>query len=177
MKKELIIHFGYWFSFFVFISIVKNNFQVPYIFFWLGGILGTFLPDLDHLIYILFLKPHELTSQRLGYFANKKEIFRSVQLLYDTRNERKNLIFHTVFFQVIFLILTFWVMSSSGSLFGKGLVLAFAVHLLVDQIVDIVETESFQNWLNMFPINISLYEAKIYWVVMVVITTIVGLFV
>jgi len=46
-------------------------------------------------------------------------------------------------------------------LFGA---LSFAIHLLVDQIVDIIELESFQNWSNMFPITISLHEAKIYWV-------------
>jgi len=177
MKKELIIHFAYWFSFFVFITVLKSRFNLDYWPFWVGGLLGMFLPDLDHVIYVLFMKPQELTSQRMNYLANKKELYRAVQLLYDTRGERKGLIFHTVFFQLLFVILLFWIMSSSGSLFGRGVALSFAIHLLVDQIVDIIELESFQNWLNMFPITISLHEAKIYWVVVAIVTLVIGLFI
>lgn len=162
MRRELFIHFAFWFSFFVFITLFKHYFTLSYWPFWLGGIVGTILPDLDHFIYFYFVKPQDLTSQRVGYLVNKKEIVRGVELLYETRNERKDLIFHSVFFQVIFLVLTFWMMSSSGSFFGRGLVLSFALHLSIDQIMDLTELKSFDNWLKNSPIYLNFRNAKIY---------------
>jgi hypothetical protein len=82
---------------------------------------------------------------------SKKEVFRTLKLLAETRYERKNLIFHTLLFQVIFLILTFWVITSSGNIFGRGLVLAFSLHLVIDQVVDLMETDGLENWFKNIP--------------------------
>lgn len=177
MRRELFIHFSFWISFFVFISIVRHFFSLSYWPFWLGGLLGLFLPDIDHVIYVLFLKPQELVSQRVGFLVNKKDFWKAIQVLYDTRSERSGLIFHTVLFQLIFLVLTFWMMSSSGSIFGKGLVLSFALHLSVDQIVDIMELGNFGNWLKTSPINLDLKGARTYWLVMLILTGVFGFFV
>lgn len=163
MKRELFIHFSFWFAFFIVVALIKQYLNISSWPFWVGGLMGIFLPDLDHIIYVLFLKPQELTSQRFGFLMNKREVGRSISLLYETRSERKSLIFHTVLFQLIFLILTFWMVSSSASLFGKGLVLSFSLHLNVDQIMDLVDLKSFENWLKASPIYLDLQKAKIYW--------------
>ena len=163
MRRELFIHFSFWFSFFVFISLVRHFLTLSYWPFWLGGVVGVFMPDLDHLIYILFMSPQELTSQRVGFLWTRKEYKRLIELLYETRSERRGLIFHTIFFQAVFLILTFWLITSSASLFGKGLVLSFALHLSVDQLVDLVEIKSLDNWVRFFPISLDLTKSKIYW--------------
>lgn len=113
--------------------------------FWIGGIVGNFLPDLDHLIYAYFLRPHELTSQRVGYLVGQRRLIDGLRLLAVTRSERTKLIFHTAGFQLIFLVLTFLVVTSSGSLLGRGVVLAFFLHLLVDQAIDFMEGAD-RNW-------------------------------
>ena len=133
MKREVLVHFSFWFAFFVFITLIKGWFSLSYWPFWVGGIVGTVLPDIDHFLYVLFLQPQELTSRRVSYMLGKREIWQAIRLLYDTRSERSNLIFHTITFQLIFAVLTFWVMTSSASLFGRGLVLAFSLHLLIDR--------------------------------------------
>jgi len=163
MRRELFIHFSFWFSFFVLISLFKHFFALSYWPFWLGGAIGVLMPDLDHLIYIFFMNPQELTSQRVGFLWNRKEFKRLIELLYETRSERRGLIFHTIFFQAIFLILTFWIMSSSNSLFGKGLVLSFALHLSIDQLVDLTEMKNLSNWLKFLPISLNLRKSEIYW--------------
>ncbi|MEK7550561.1 MAG: hypothetical protein AAB535_02145 [Patescibacteria group bacterium] len=160
MRREIFLHFTFWFSFFVFVTLINKFFNLSYWLFWVGGLFGTILPDIDHLLY-LYLRPQELTAQR-------------VTLLYETRGERRDLIFHTAFFQIIFLVLTFWMITSSGSLFGKGLVLAFSLHLLIDQIVDLVEMQNFSNWLKNFPWNLDLNQAKIYWLGMVLLLCLFG---
>jgi hypothetical protein len=175
MRRELFIHFSFWFSFFVLISLVRHFLSLSYWPFWLGGAIGTFLPDIDHLIYVLFLSPQELTSQRIGFLWNRKEYKRMIELLYETRSERRGLVFHTIFFQIIFLVLTFWIMSSSASLFGKGLVLSFALHLSVDQLVDLTEMKVLSNWTKNLPINLDLKKSKIYWLAGVLLVCAMGL--
>lgn len=135
--------------------------------------MGTILPDIDHLLY-LYLRPQELTAQRVGFLIDKHEVKRVLTLLYQTRSERRDLIFHTGFFQLIFLVLTFWILTSSGSLFGRGLVLAFSLHLLIDQIVDLTEMQSFDNWLKYSPWAVDLSKAKLYWLVMVLLLCLFG---
>ncbi|KKU09916.1 MAG: hypothetical protein UX13_C0026G0032 [Candidatus Woesebacteria bacterium GW2011_GWB1_45_5] len=173
MRRELFLHYAFWFSFFVFITIVNGFFDLLYWPFWVGGIVGTLLPDIDHLLYI-YLKPQELTSQRVNFFLDRREIKRIIGLLYETRSERRDLIFHTIFFQLIFLVLTFWMISSSGSLFGRGLVLAFALHLSVDQIVDLTEMQSFDNWFKNLPFRLDLKQSQIYWVITLLIVLVFG---
>lgn len=163
MRRELFIHFAFFISFFIFISLIKHYVSLDFWPFWLGGVFGTILPDLDHVIYFYFISPSDLTSKRFDFLAHKKEIGRMTTLLYETRGERKGLIFHTVFFQVIFLILTFWLLTSSSSLFGRGMVLAFALHLSIDQLMDLVDMKSFDNWLRFFPVDLDYQKAQIYW--------------
>jgi hypothetical protein len=146
MKKELITHFSFLVAFFIFISIFRGWLTYAYLPFWFGGIIGTILPDLDHIIYTYFLRPHELTSQRVHRLVYEKDLKRTWDLLAATRTERGSLIFHTAYFQMIFLVFAFLVITSSGSLLGKGLVLAFVLHLLLDQFIDLVETGNLDNW-------------------------------
>jgi len=176
MKRELFLHFSFWFAFFLFITLIRQYFNLGYWPFWVGGILGVFLPDIDHIIYVYFVQPQELTSQRVGYLVDKKEIKRSVELLYETRSERRGLIFHTILFQVIFLVLTFWMMSSSGSLFGQGLVLSFALHLSVDQIVDLTEMGNLSNWFKNLPFSFNEQQSRIYWLTSTVLILLFGFF-
>ena len=105
--------------------IIKKYFDLSYWTFWIGGIVGTILPDTDRALYPYLGLPEPVI-------------------------QKKDLIFHTTFFQIIFLVLTFWMITSSGSFFGRGLVLAFSLHLLVDQAIYLIETKDKVRWLVMF---------------------------
>lgn len=179
MKRELFVHFTFLVFFFVLISLFKRfiptsvNAALMYASFWVGGIVGTLLPDIDHLIYI-YLKPQELTSQRVTFMLSKREIINTFDLLAATRYERKGLIFHSVLFQVIFAVLTFWVVSSSGSLFGRGLVLAFALHLIVDQFVDFMQVGNLSTWFSQVNMGLSKEKETMYWVANLIAVLIFG---
>ena len=163
MKKEALVHFLFLFAFFVFVSIKRDLFTFYHLPFWLGGIVGTILPDLDHLLYAFFLRPQELLSQRAKYLVKNKEYKRVIELFIDTRYERTTQIFHTVTFQLIFLVLTFLIVTSSGSIFGTGLVLAFSLHFLVDQIVDFFEMDTLDTWFRQIPVKAEKDKQVIYW--------------
>lgn len=166
MKREIFIHFSFFISTFIFISLFKGWMDFSYWTFWLGGLIGTILPDVDHIIYIYFLRPHELTSQRVSYMVGKRDFWGSFDLLSRTRTERKNLIFHTILFQLIFFVLTFFVITSTGNLIGRGLVLAFSLHLLIDQLVDRLETSNFDNWFENIPFYIKDDWQRVYWIIL-----------
>ena len=174
MKKELFIHFSFLISFFILVSVFKGWLSLSYWPLWVGGILGNFLVDVDHLIYVYFLKPHELTSKRVDYMVGKRNVSASLDLLAETREERKDLIFHTIFFQLIFVVLTFFVVTSSSSILGRGIVLAFSLHLLVDQAVDLMELGNLNAWLKYIPFDIDEDMHKVYWFVVLVLLLIFG---
>jgi hypothetical protein len=167
MKKEIFIHFAFLVSLFIFISLFRGYLTLSYWPLWVGGLVGTILPDVDHFIYIFFLRPYEYTSQRASYMLGKKDVLGTLRFLAETRYERTKIIFHTATFQIIFVVLAFWVITSSGSMFGRGLVLAFLLHMLTDQIVDIMETGGLSMWFKDFPLEIDQEKVKTYWVIQV----------
>jgi len=169
VKKELALHFLSAIILFVLIFLFRNYLAgaagqtLSTIWpFWVGGIIGTILPDIDHLIYVYYLRPYEVTSQRVAYMAQKGQLLQSWHLLASTRSERTNLILHTVIFQILFLILGFLVVTSSGSLLGRGLVIAFLLHLFVDQIIDLRQTGNLSNWFRQIPIVLDRIQINIY---------------
>lgn len=131
MKKDILNNFIFLFSYFLLITLFKRYFSFSYWPFWVGGVMGLFLVNIDHLLHVFVFKPYELTSQRVATLIKNRRIKDALTLLYDTRDERTNLIFHAFNFQLLFLILTFWLMSSSGNLFGRGLVLSFLLNLVI----------------------------------------------
>lgn len=174
MKKELFIHFAFLFSFLAFVSVFKGWFDVSYLPFVIGGIIGTVLPDLDHFIYAYFLRPGELTSQRAVSMIQRRDIKRVLDLLADTRYERTKLIFHTAAFQIVFFVLAFFVITSSSSLLGRGIVLGFLLHQAVDQLVDLTGVSSLDTWFKDMPFSIGKDKHWAYWVGVVLLVFIFG---
>ncbi len=141
MKKEIINTLIFWFSYFIFITIVNSLYSFSYWPLYVGGLFGLLMPNLDHLLHIFVFKPQELTSQRVSQLVQNRNYKEAIMLLNDTKSERKDLIFHTVLFQIIFTVLTFWVVSSSGSLFARGLVLSYYLCLVLFNLKKFVNKE------------------------------------
>lgn len=150
MKKEIFIHFPFLISFLILVTVVKGWLSISYWPFWVGGVLGMVFPYLDHILYVFLLRPYELTSQRVINLVQRKEIGNALKLLIDTKEERRDLIIHTLFFQIIFAVLTFFVVTSSSSLLGRGLVLGFFLHLIIDQFKDLQTVGNLNRWFKGF---------------------------
>ncbi|HWA52449.1 MAG TPA: metal-dependent hydrolase [Patescibacteria group bacterium] len=168
MKKELALHLITTILLFIPVFLLRflnlqnlsnNLIFLPYL---IGGLIGAVLPDIDHVIYVYYLKPYELTSQRVMYQAQKGNLTESWNILSNTRSERTNLIFHSILFQIIFVILSFLVITSSSSLLGKGLVIAFLLHLLLDEYLDLKTNINLQNWFKNIPIQLDQNQLTIY---------------
>ncbi len=162
MRKELLIHTIPFLLFFALTSLVKGWLSLPYWPLFVGGIIGTILPDVDHIIYVYYLRPYELTSQRAIYMVQKGDLLRTWQLLAATRSERIKLILHTTIFHITFALLAFLILTSSSSLFGRGIVLAFLLHLTIDLFVDYSSTKNINNWTSKLNIILDNTQTIIY---------------
>lgn len=148
MRRNFFLHLLSLIIFSLIFVLIKHAVNINALYFVLGAILGTILPDTDHLIYVYFLAPQDLISQRIRYSFTNHEVLKGIQLAYESRYERTKVIFHTAFFQIIFLALTIFVFTSTSGVFGKGLVIGFSAHLLIDELTDLTETGSFASWFS-----------------------------
>lgn len=135
MRRAVFIYFSFLASFFILVSLFNSWLDVFYWPFWAGGLIGSIVPELDNLIYVFFISPQELTSQRVIFFLKKGSLMSAIKLLIETRYERNNLIFHSLHFILVSFILLFWLITSSGSLLAQGIMFAVLIHLLVNELI------------------------------------------
>lgn len=135
MKRVFFIHFAFFVSVFILFSIFRGWLSLPYWTFWVGGVLGSLIPEIDQFLYVFFTNPQELSSQRVICLIKNKDYMGALRLLFETKSERRNLIFHSNIFLVISGILFVWILTSSGSILGFGLILGLTLDLLLDRLI------------------------------------------
>jgi len=135
MKRVFFIHLAFFVSVFILFSIFRGWLSFSYWLFWVGGVLGSIIPELDQLLYIFLINPQELSSQRVIYLIKNRNFTGALRLIIETKSERHNLIFHSDTFLVVSGILFIWILSSSGSILGSGIVLGLLTHLLIDRLI------------------------------------------
>lgn len=166
LKKELKSHLLITLAWLGLITLVRWSWHWNLILLWLGGLVGALLLDIDHLLYTLWIYPHELTSMRVRHLIDQRRFKDALILLADTHEERLKFSFHTALFQPILYIVCFFVLTSTGSLFGAGLVMAMALHLLKDEIECLFSREReeyLRKWLFwQIKKDISLYHQKLF---------------
>lgn len=157
------------------VTVLRGWFDVDHIPLFLGAMFGIFLPDIDHFIYVFYLKPHELTSQRVKRLAQTRSFKSIIQLLYNTKEERTTLIFHNFVFQVLFIVLSFYILTSTSDYFGKGLVLAFLLHLLIDEYFEFKQNNNINTWFHNFELNLNPNQTKYFLGLMFAVLLFLGL--
>ncbi|MGB9911547.1 MAG: hypothetical protein ACPLKP_03015 [Microgenomates group bacterium] len=155
LKKEITSHFLItliWLGGLTVLKLIFNlkSFLVyPGVFswflFWLGALIGTMVLDLDQLIYALLISPEEKAKE----LWQRKKIKELLIYLADTSSSRFRLPFHNIVFQVLFMIFSFLILTSTASFLGKGLVMAMNLHLLKDEIHLLLKgkEEQLRTWL------------------------------
>jgi len=115
---------------------------------FIGLLLGTFVLDADHLVYWFFLYPNLGESQEAKKFWQQGKWRQLLALLAQTHKSHTSLIFHHFIFQAALTVLTVFILTSTVSVFGQGLILAIDAHLLTDQWLDWrQDPRHLQKWL------------------------------
>jgi hypothetical protein len=151
VKQEIKYHFLPLLGIFFLVSIVwilNKVTAISFISLFLGLFVGSFLLDSDHLIYWFFLHPDSDEGQQAKRFLTDKKYKNLLKLLENTHKNHISLIFHHYFFQAVLVLITFFVFTSTPSVFPKAILMALNVHLLVDEIIDFkTDKKHLQEWL------------------------------
>ena len=121
MRKKLLENLAVSFLFFLIVAIFRFKFPLWLLFFGLGGLLGTFILELEGIMSIKF--------------------------------EIKSRVFHTFLFQVIFAVLTLYVLTSTASAIASGISFFAYLHLLKDQAADL-SRENLAGWGGFFGLSV-----------------------
>ena len=128
------------------ITVLRWQLQWQMLLFWLGGFFGLVLYNLDHLVYLLWQAPDGPTAVKFRQLIRERRLKEGVFLLSETCQERKNLVGHSVIFQGVLVVLTFFALSSSASLFGKGMVIGLFLYSLTNQGLLLAEGKDLSSW-------------------------------
>lgn len=162
MKKDYLTHFLFLVALFALFAFFKKWLDIRYLPFLLGGVVGTLLPDIDYLINVYLLKPKEDVSQQAATLLSERKVLKSWNILATNQEKWSEMLLHTANFQAVFVVLAFWVVTSSPNLLGRGLVLAFLLHLVVDEVTDLIEKKDLSRWFVGFPLQLNLGERRWY---------------
>lgn len=151
IKSELFRHFVPTLSIFLLFALAKlTNGSPPYhiLLTFLGLALGSFLLDIDHLVYWFVVKPELAESQeakRLVVGKNWRGILGHLGQYHKTHT---NLIFHHFHFHLLLLGVALFVFLSTNSLFTKAFVVSLNLHLLTDISTDyLTNPQHLRTWL------------------------------
>jgi hypothetical protein len=133
LKKEVSSHLLVTFVYFLIVSLFRLDLGIGLILLWVGGLVGTFLIDVDHIILGLDNQNKAVWAEKFRFLWQKRKYQSAIYHLFESHLEHRQLIFHSVLFQPILLIMTLFVLTSTGSLFGSGLVMSMNLHLLKDE--------------------------------------------
>ena len=113
---------------------------------WLGGLIGFYLLDIDHLLDVYFLHPESESSRQVKEAMKSRRWKQVWRGLLATREQRKRLILHSVIFQVVVLVLAVYVVTSGSGMWSRGLVLGFGLRILSEQVREFMATGKMDSW-------------------------------
>jgi len=133
VNQEIFSHFLVSLIWVLILSLLRWSLGWSLIYLWLGVIGGTFILDIDHLLYWFVTHPEKQDSQLAKVLWQKRDLSGLLGLMARYHDTHTRLIFHSAFFQAILFILAFYIFTAGGSLFASGLVAAINLHLLKDE--------------------------------------------
>jgi len=99
---------------------------------WIVGVgVGVMLLFIDRLVYV-YSYPNEQLSQTALYHWRERDYAKVLGILDARRSEQNKLTFRSALFIAIWVPLSFFALTSTASLFGKGVVMGIMLHILSD---------------------------------------------
>lgn len=124
---------------------VKN---IELLYLAIGLLLGMVAIDSDHFIFWFFIKPRSEESKLIKFAIQKKDIKTITKIVQSSHTTHHNLVFHHYFFQVILVLFSLFILTSTKNTIISAIVLGLNLHLLVDEIIDYKQNPKvLQKWL------------------------------
>lgn len=130
------------------ILIIFNTENIKLLWLFLSIFLGAIILDTDHLLYWFLLKPNSEESRLVKTAIKNKDFIPIFRLINIGRQKHHNLIFHHYFFQIILILFSLFIFTSTDNIFASGLVLSLNLHLIIDELIDYFkDPKLLQKWL------------------------------
>jgi len=136
------------FSYLALTAVLRWQLSWEVLFWFLGGVFGWVIVVVDRLVWIYWTRPQTQLSVQFRYLIGLKKFKQAGRLLANRKQEQTELTFRSAVFQIIWLILALFTITSSPSIFSRGLVLGLGLHLLYDEWKDYCQSpEKLRSWL------------------------------
>ena len=137
MKKEIVKHTIPLVVLFVVTTLFWLFHHTPYynyfhLFF--GLFFGAFFIDIDHILYWFIINPNKEESRLAKIIIKKKDFSNLIKLLESTHKSHLSLLFHHSTTQIVLILISLFLFSSSNNIFAISFLLATNIHLSIDQI-------------------------------------------
>lgn len=163
MKPKTTSYFSLTVFYLLVLSVARFKIDLNLVWLWLGGLIGAVILESDYLFQVFLVQPELPISSEIKQLWEKQQYKSALTTIYNRASEITHLTFHTIFFQVIFYAFSFFILSSSGSVFGQALVLTSLLHLLKEQFEEIRKNNRLlEGWFYRLNISLSNTGQKIY---------------
>lgn len=143
----------------------KLGINLDLIWWSLGMVLGFLLVFGDRVLYAMVTNPRDGLSLRFSEEMKNGQWLDAIKMLLSERSEQKELAMRSVLFVFVYLIMGFFMMSSSQNQLGKGLVLGLGLHLMFDMTSDFVyDKQRFNLWFWQIKRQLPEMEKRVCWV-------------
>lgn len=113
----------------------------------IGMVAGFVLVFGDRLIYAMVSNPSEGLSVRFGQLMSGGKWVEGLKLLLAERSDQKELAMRSALFALVYLVLGFFMLTSSNNNFGRGMVVGLGLHLVFDMLSDFsLDKQRFNLW-------------------------------
>lgn len=138
MKRYIVSHLPMAIGYGLLIALIKGNWLpwesselVRWLWFTIGTSIGVTLLYLDRIVYT-YSYPTDLLSQQFTNLTKQKLWGQALTILDARRDEQNKLTFRSALFIAVWVPLSFFALTSTSSLFGKGVVMGIMLHILMD---------------------------------------------
>jgi hypothetical protein len=104
------------------LSVVRTPVSIILVF--LGSLLGTFILDLDYIIYAYFLEPNTDFSRTLTTYIKHRDFANAASFIEYHKHEVEDKTLHSILFQIVLAASVIFVVSASDNMFIVSLVLS-----------------------------------------------------
>jgi hypothetical protein len=168
-EKEIKIYSAVLIVYLVIISFLRWELNWRVLLLWLGGFVGLALYNLDHLAYLLWQAPEDSAAIEFRQLVSQRRFKEGLFLLIKTADQRKRLVGHSVIFQGVLVALTFFAVSSTASLLGKGLVMGLFLYSLINQALLLLAGHDLSSWFWQVQTRLSKTGEAFYFLILVII--------
>ncbi|MEI8232396.1 MAG: hypothetical protein WCG44_01495 [bacterium] len=138
MKRYLVSHLPLAIGYALIIFLIRSGWwkfdwvsMASWIWWILGVVIGVLVLFADRIVYT-YSYPGAQISQQFSWYIKEKKFLSAFELLDVRRLEQERLSFRSSLFMAIWVPLSFFALTSTTGLFGKGVVMGLMLHILAD---------------------------------------------